>query len=135
MDTIGNEQGIITKVSTKTFAETYASLKSTIDTNPNLKIIAEIDHSSNAEKAGLKLNPTRLIIFGNPNLGTPLMQNTQALALDLPQKMLVWQDEKETVNVSYNDPNYLVKRHGVEDNNEIIQTIIKALNNISNSSL
>jgi len=85
--------------------------------------------------AGMDLNPTRLIIFGNPNLGTPLMQNSQTTALDLPQKMLVWQDDADVVHVSYNDPAYLVKRHGITDNENILSTITMALDNLSNVAI
>ena len=129
------EEGIVTKTSMKNFEDTYASLQMAIDTNPNLGIVAEVNHSANASSVGLTLNPTRLIIFGNPNLGTPLMQNAQTTALDLPQKMLVWQDDATVVHVSYNDPIYLSKRHGITENTEIITTITKALNALSNVAI
>jgi len=125
-------EGIITKISSKTFEDAYTSLQMAITNNPNLRIIAEVNHSMNAAGAGMELNPTRLIIFGNPNLGTPLMQNSQTTALDLPQKMLVWQDAENVVHVSYNDPAYLVKRHGISENEDILATISMALDNLSN---
>ncbi|WP_281986515.1 DUF302 domain-containing protein [Aquimarina aggregata] len=128
-------EGIVTKTSNKTFEDTYASLQMAIDANPNLRIIAEVNHEMNAMGAGMDLNPTRLIIFGNPNLGTPLMQNTQTTALDLPQKMLVWQDDADVVHVSYNDPAYLVKRHGITENENILSTITMALDNLSNVAI
>ncbi|WP_232285896.1 DUF302 domain-containing protein [Aquimarina agarilytica] len=133
--TVDNSEGVVTKISKQSFNDTYAKLQGAISGNPNLRIIAEVNHQSNAENVGLELNPTRLIIFGNPNLGTPLMQNAQTTALDLPQKMLVWENADGVVHVSYNDPAYLVKRHGITDNEKIITTITGALNNLSNAAI
>ena len=126
------EEGIISKMSNQSFGDTYRSLKSAIEENENLTIVAEVNHRANARDADLDLDPTRLIIFGNPNLGTPLMQNAQTAALDLPQKILVWRDAESVVYVSYNDPEFLAKRHGIIGNNEILETISNALNNLSN---
>lgn len=128
-------EGIVTKESVKTFDDTYNSLMNAIDANPNLRIIAEVNHQMNAANVDMDLNPTRLIIFGNPNLGTPLMQNAQTTALDLPQKMLVWQDDEDVVHVSYNDPEYLQERHGITDNMETLNTVSMALNNLSNVAI
>jgi uncharacterized protein (DUF302 family) len=78
----------------------------------------------------MELPPTTLLIFGNPRLGTPLMQASRSVAIDLPQKMLVWEDEGE-VMVSYNDPQYLAARHGIEGKEEILETISNALENLA----
>jgi uncharacterized protein (DUF302 family) len=75
-------------------------------------VFAHIDHSAGAAELGLKLRPTDLLIFGNPSGGTPLMQSAQTIGIDLPLKALVWQDEKGTTWLSYNDPAWLVQRHG-----------------------
>lgn len=75
---------------------------------------ARINHSENAAKADLNLRPTEVIIFGNPKVGTPLMQCAQSIAIDLPQKMLIWQDEAGKVWLGYNNPEYLKRRHSVE---------------------
>ncbi|MFC7356750.1 DUF302 domain-containing protein [Jejudonia soesokkakensis] len=120
-------QGTITIVSQNNFLDTYNNLRNSISDNPDLSIVAELDHQANAQSVGLSLNPTRVIIFGNANLGTPLMQSAQTTALDLPQKMLVWQEADGTVNISYNDPEYLAQRHGVSGNTEVIATISSAL--------
>ncbi|MCK8522307.1 DUF302 domain-containing protein [Aquimarina sp. D1M17] len=127
-------EGIITKKSNKSFDETYASLIEIITNNPNLKIIAELDHQNNASSVDLKLHPTRIVLFGNPKLGTPLMQNAQTTGLDLPQKILVWQGEDKAVNVSYNDPEYLKQRHGITANDEVLQKITGALHKITNAA-
>ena len=78
-----------------------------------MKVFALIDHSGEAEKAGLKMRPTRVLIFGSPNGGTPLMVATPSLAIDLPLKALVAEDAAGKVSVTYNDPEYLQQRHGV----------------------
>ncbi|MGO8796995.1 MAG: DUF302 domain-containing protein [Candidatus Sulfotelmatobacter sp.] len=78
-----------------------------------MQVFAFVDHSGEAEKVGLQMRPTKLIIFGSPKGGTPLMVAAPTLAIDLPLKVLVWQDEKLNVWVSYNSPEYLQERHGV----------------------
>ncbi len=123
--------GIITKTSTVSFEQTYQQLKSVLENNPNLKIIAELDHQNNAGSVDLSLNPTRIILFGNPRLGTPLMQNAQTIGLDLPQKILVYQEENGTVKVAYNDPLYLKERHGVTGKEPILEKISNALHKLT----
>lgn len=125
------EEGIITKTVNGSCDDAYSRLRAAIENNPALKIIAELNHQANAAKVDMELNPTRIIIFGNPNLGTPLMQNAQTTALDLPQKMLVWTDGEGVAHVSYNDPAFLVKRHGITENEEVLQTVTGALDKLS----
>lgn len=107
--------------------ETYDRLVGAIEKNEKLTIVAEVDHTKNAEGVGMDLNPTRLVIFGNPNLGTGLMQSAQTTAIDLPQKFLVYEDAEGQVFVSYNDPTYLSERHGIQDQDEELGMISKAL--------
>ena len=78
-----------------------------------LTIFARIDHAAGAAEVGLSLRPTELLIFGNAKGGTPLMQAVQTIAIDLPLKALVWQDASGNTWLSYNDPNWLAKRHGL----------------------
>jgi len=78
-----------------------------------LTIFCVVDHSGEAEKAGLKMHPTQLILFGSPKGGTPVMVASPTIAVDLPLKALVWQDAGGKVWVSYNSPEYLQKRHNV----------------------
>ena len=77
-----------------------------------VKLFALIDHSGEAEKAGLHMRPTKLLIFGNPTAGTPLMIASPSVAIDLPLKILVWEDADRNVRISYNDPAWLQARHG-----------------------
>jgi len=128
-----NNTGIITKISSQNFQDTYAKLREIISNNPNLKILLELDHQANAAKADLALTPTRIILFGNPKLGTPLMLSGEFTGLDLPQKILV--SEKDgTVSISYNDPLYLKERHNITGQDEVLQKISGALDAISNKA-
>ena len=78
-----------------------------------LNVFARVDHSGEAEKAGLKMRPTQLVIFGSPKSGTPLMVASPTLAIDLPLKALAWEDADGKVWLSYNAPEYLQKRHNI----------------------
>ena len=127
---ITNKQGIITLVSNNDFNTTYNNLRNAVVDNAALTLFAELNHQENAPNEG-DLNPTRVIIFGNPELGTPLMQNAQTTAIDLPQKMLVWEKEDGTVNISYNDSDFLQERHGITNNDGRLDQIKSALNNLA----
>ena len=129
------DNGLVLKNSTLDFEATYSILKNTIGANPNLTIMFELDHSKNAKSKDLNLRPTRVIIFGNPNLGTPLMQSQASLAIDLPQKIVVYQLEDGTVQVGYNDPVYLKERHGLVGQDELLTKISNALNTITDNAI
>ena len=92
-----------------------------------MTIFTRIDHAAGAASVGKDLRPTALLIFGNPKIGTLLMQSNQAVAIDLPMKALAWKDENGQVWLGYNDPAYLVKRHAVTDRDAVVQKINKAL--------
>jgi uncharacterized protein (DUF302 family) len=78
-----------------------------------MMVFARINHAALAAEAGLKLHPTEVIIFGNPRAGTPLMRARQTIGIDLPVKMLIWQDATGKTWVSYIEPSWLVKHHGI----------------------
>ena len=103
--------GIIDVASRLLRAETLARLQSILK-EKGMMVFALIDHSGEAEKAGLTMRPTQLLIFGSPKGGTPLMVAAPRLAIDLPLKALAWQDEQGQVWLSYNSPEYLQQRHG-----------------------
>jgi len=86
-----------------------------------MTVFIRINHAEGAQKVGIKLRPTELVVFGNPKVGAPLMQCSQSTAIDLPQKALVWEDSEGQVWLSYNDPNYLVMRHGITECAEVIK--------------
>ena len=128
-----SDNGIITKVSQQNFENTYAKLRSIIDNNPNLKILMELDHQANAAKVDLELPPTRIIMFGNPRLGTPLMVGGDYTGLDLPQKILV-SERNGQVTISYNDPSYLKSRHNISGKDEVLQKVTGALDKITSAA-
>ena len=99
-----------------------------------MTVFARIDHGAGAQKVGQNLRPTELIVFGNPKVGTPLMQCRQTTAIDLPQKALIWEDEEGQVWLSYNNPNYLVERHGITGRAEVVKKIEKALSNFAKAA-
>jgi uncharacterized protein (DUF302 family) len=105
------DNGIIDVASHHSVAETLARLQSILR-EKGITVFALIDHSGEAEKAGLKMRPTQLLIFGSPKGGTPLLVAAPRLAIDLPLKALAWQDEQGQVWLSYNSPEYLQQRHG-----------------------
>ena len=99
-----------------------------------MKVFIRINHAQGAQKIGKELRPTELIIFGNPKVGTPLMQCAQSVAIDLPQKALIWQDAQGQVWLSYNDPNYLVERHQITGCGEVIKKVGQALGNFAKAA-
>lgn len=103
--------GIVNEPSSHSVDETVERLKALLQASGAV-LFGLIDHSGEAAKAGLKMKPTKLLIFGNPKAGTPLMLASPSIAIDLPLKMLVWEDAAERVWISYNSPEYLQKRHG-----------------------
>jgi len=102
--------GIVTVPSAHSAAETVEKLKSTLRAN-NVTLFAIIDHSGEAEKVGLKMPPTKVLIFGNAKSGTPLMLAAPSVAIDLPLKILVAEDPSGKTTISYNTPEYLQTRH------------------------
>ncbi|MGO8986990.1 MAG: DUF302 domain-containing protein [Terriglobales bacterium] len=103
--------GIVDVPSPYSVPETLARLQSILQEKA-ITVFALIDHSGEAEKVGLSMRPTQLLIFGSPKAGTPLMVAAPRLAIDLPLKALAWQDELGKVWLSYNSPEYLRQRHG-----------------------
>src|SRR5712664_4472942 len=101
-------------MSQHSFEDTFQRLESSVASR-GLMIFARIDFSGDAQKAGLKMNPTRMLIFGNPKAGTPLMLAEPTVAIDFPLKILVSTDKNGKVWVSYNSPEYLKDRHNIPD--------------------
>lgn len=127
-------KGVVTVKSNNSFSETVAKLVAAIDANPALKIVAKIDHSANAKGTGLELRPTVLFIFGNPQMGTPLIAAAQTAALDLPQKMIVFEDEKGVVFVAYNNQALIAKRHGIAVDHAAVKTAETGLANLAKAA-
>jgi uncharacterized protein (DUF302 family) len=111
---------IVDKLSNHSVSDTVERLRSILQAK-GVTLFALIDHSGEAEKVGMKMRPTKLLIFGSPKAGTPLMLAAPRSAIDLPLKILVWEDAQGKVWVSYNSPDYLKDRHGLP--RELLQNI------------
>ncbi len=122
----GNSNGMIRIKSNHDVSTTLDILESVLKTK-GMTIFKRVDHTAGAEKAGLQLRPTELLIFGNPKVGTPLMLCSQTAALDLPQKALAYEDEYGKVWLAYNDPAYMAKRHNLKDCDKAVQKVTDAL--------
>ena len=109
-----NKNGLIQLTTEHSFEDTFQRLEAAVASR-GLTVFARIDFSGDAERAGLKMNPTRLLIFGNPKAGTPLMVAAPTLAIDFPLKILVSQDRNGKVWISYNSPEYLKDRHDIPE--------------------
>jgi uncharacterized protein (DUF302 family) len=109
------DNGMIHLSSPRSVPETLARLETVVQSK-GIAVLARIDHSGDAAKAGLEMHPTKLLIFGNAKAGTPLMIASSTVAIDLPLKALVWEDGDGKVWLSYNSPNYLKQRHAIPDN-------------------
>lgn len=123
----------VEKTHSKSVNEVYTSIKSAIEANKNLKIIAEVYHSENAKDIEMEIPQSRLIVFGNPKVGTQLMQKNQAVAIDLPMKMLVY-DDNGTTKVIYNNASILMNRYEIMLP-ELEEKINGLLNKISASEI
>jgi uncharacterized protein (DUF302 family) len=106
------KNGIVNLASNHSVDETVEKLTGILKSK-GITLFAVIDHSGEAEKVGMKMPPTKLVIFGSPKAGTPLMLASPSIAIDLPLKILVWKDSRGRVWVSYNSPEYLQERHGI----------------------
>src|SRR5437660_882130 len=108
------DNGIISLRSRHSVDDTVAKLRSMLQAK-EITVFAVIDHSGEAAKAGFTMCPTKLLIFGSPKAGTPIMLAAPSTAIDLPLKLLVWEDDQARVWLSYNDPAYLQQRHHVPE--------------------
>ena len=120
---MAHDNGLVKVASGYSVEETVRRLEAAF-TSKGTKVFALIDHSGEAEKAGLKMRPTKVLIFGSPKGGTPLMVAAPSLAIDLPLKALIAEDAAGNVSVTYNDPEYLKERHGVPE--ELIRNLVGA---------
>jgi uncharacterized protein (DUF302 family) len=127
------DNGLISIKSSHDVQRTADRLENTLR-EKGMTVFIRINHAEGAQKVGKKLRPTELVVFGNPKVGTPLMQCSQSVAIDLPQKALIWEDEAGHVWLSYNDPKYLAKRHGITECVNVIKKIEKALSNFAHAA-
>ena len=107
-------EGIVRKPSSRSVAETLVRLETILKAR-GIQVFARIDHAGEAARVGLSMPPTQVLIFGNPRAGTPVMLAAPTAAIDLPLKVLAWQDAVGKVWLGYTDPSYLAHRHGLEE--------------------
>jgi uncharacterized protein (DUF302 family) len=124
------DNGLIDLPSKRSVDETLDKLRGIL-TSKNITLFTIVDHSGEAAKVGMKMLPTKLVIFGNPKAGTPVMIASPSSAIDLPLKILIWEDDHGKVWITYNSPVYLQQRHDVPTevlpNISIIEVLAKAV--------
>lgn len=127
---VSAEEGLIALESKYSAKETADRFEAIIK-DKGLTLFARIDHQANATGVNLELRATEVIIFGNPKVGTPLMQCAQNAAIDLPQKVLITEDAEKRIWLSYNNPEYIKIRHDIKGCDEVINKIAGVLNQLS----
>jgi len=124
------DSGIVYVKSSHSVEDTTDRLVKALETK-GMTVFNRINHAEGAKKIGSSLLPTELVIFGNPKVGTPLMVCSRSVAIDLPQKALIWEDDKGQVWLSYNNPTYLAERHGISGCQEVLKKVAGALKNFA----
>jgi len=125
--------GII-KVKSNHSVEQTANKLEKVLLSKGMKIFQRVKHSEGAKTVGININPTELIIFGNPKVGAPLMKCAPTVAIDLPQKAVIWQDASNKVWISYNDPAYLKQRHNIQGCDEVLAKVSGALSKLTGAA-
>jgi uncharacterized protein (DUF302 family) len=123
------DDGLVRKLSARSVQSTMDSLQNLVE-NKGLTVFARIDHAAGAEEAGEEMLPTQLLIFGNPAIGTQLMTSQRTVGIDLPIKVLIWEEPDGRVWIAYNDPAYLAARHEIEDRGPVLEKIKAAVGGI-----
>lgn len=126
-------EGMITLESAHSVKETTDRLDRILRSK-GMTVMKRIDHAAGAASVGKQLRPTELLIFGNPMVGTPLMQCNRDVAIDLPQKALIWEDDSGQVWLAYNDPKFLALRHDLRGCEEILGKVANALGNFATAA-
>ena len=126
----GAEDGLVRKQSANDVKTTIDRLESILRKR-GIGIVARVDHAANATRAGLKLRPTELLLFGNPKLGTPVMQASQTAAIDLPMKVVAFEGEDGKVWAIYNKPSHIAARHGANGADRQIDMMTGALDKLT----
>ena len=127
------DNGLVTVQSNHDVATTADNLVNALESK-GMNVFARIDHAQGAKKVEMELRPTELVIFGNPKVGTPLMLCQQSVAIDLPQKALIYEDDQGQTWLAYNDPAYLDQRHQLSECSKVLEKISGALANFANAA-
>ena len=127
------DTGLVTVPSAHDVASTVERLKALL-AQKGIELFAHVDHAAGAEKVGLSLRPTQVLIFGNPKAGTPLMQSRQSIGLDLPLRVLVWEDEEGKPWLTYRRVEELARRHHVTDSGEAVKALDAGLDGLARAA-
>ncbi len=127
------DPGIETVPSANKFSDTVSLFKTALSSK-GIKLAFELDHQANGASVGESLGKTHLLLFGNPKLGTPLMRSARSMGIDLPMKVLIWEDAKGKTFLTYNDPQYLANRHGIKDNAATFKKMSKVLKSLTTAA-
>ncbi|NQU59685.1 MAG: DUF302 domain-containing protein [Rhodospirillales bacterium] len=127
-----HDNGLITKPSPYGVGETLDRLEA-IFAKKGITVFARVDHAAGAKKVGADMKPTQLLIFGNPKMGTPLIMKNRVMGIDLPLKVLAWEDNNGKTMIAYNDPEFLAKRHGVTGH-PVLAKMAGALKNLTGAA-
>ena len=120
------DDGLVKKLSAHSVQTTMDSLENLVG-NKGLTVFARIDHAAGAAEVGEEMLPTQLLMFGNPAIGTNLMTSQRTVGVDLPIKVLIWEEPDGKVWIAYNDPAYLAKRHGIDDRDAVLDKMGRAV--------
>ena len=126
-------EGLVIRRCAHSVEETISRLERAIG-DRNLVVVARVDHAGAAQKAGLTLRPTQLLMFGHPRSGTPLMGRAQSVGIDLPLKALVWQDDQGQVWLAYNDPAWIAARHGLKEPAQVLRAMASTLEALTDAA-
>jgi uncharacterized protein (DUF302 family) len=127
-------EALVVKESTLSVKETIDALAKALEAK-GIKVVARVDHAAGAKAAGMEMAPAEVIMFGNPKLGTPLMQANPQIGADLPMKVLAWQDAGGKVHVGYTSPDALKARYGIAGKDEVFATMAKALDGLTGEAV
>ena len=125
--------GVISKTSSHSVKDTLDKLE-TIVAAKGFKVVARVNHAKAAEMSGQTLKPTEVLIFGNPKVGTALMKSNPAIGLDLPVKVIAWEDDQGVVHIAYNDPAWMVARYDIRDRDEVVKKMSNALGKFTDAA-
>jgi len=131
---IDEGQGVVTVESDNGVTDTFEKLKGLVDEDESLEAMATIDYQKAAKTVDKAITPAKVLVFGNPKVGTPLMKKSPSVALDLPQKMYVYGTKQGAINITYNDPEYLAMRHGIDTETEQIGKIAEKLDDLAEAA-
>jgi len=131
---MASDKGLVNKKSPFSVKVTLDRLENVLR-KKGITIVTRWNHQAGAKKAGIPLRPTELLIFGNPKMGSHFFTSNQSSGIDLPMKALAWKDKKGQVWLTYNDPTYIAKRHGIDNRPAIVKKMTGALNKLTNVAI